>query len=243
MIARAAEIERCCRALDADGMRLLTVTGRRGVGSSRVLRAIGVQPTRPVTLVDATRVSSRSDLVGAIGRSLGLTSINDESLIARLDATPSVLALDGVGAVDIAGSVVDDLLRGVDHLVVLASASAPLGVADEYAIRLTSLPLPGAGEVDGAAIAAAPAVALFLEQAGRTAPTFEPSPDDLVTIAEICRRLDGLPARPRTPRSPKPSTSPAVSARGVSCTVPASSTGVFPRPHGDRTSARRRSVS
>lgn len=193
LVARAGVIDRCRRALVDEGTRLLTVTGRRGVGSSRVVRAIAESLALPTLAVDALRATSPDELEGRIGRALGMRSITHESLVSRLSDQRLVLVLDDVGAVDVAGAVVDDLQRRLEHLVVLAASAAPLGVADEFALRLTPLDVPAEDETDIAAITASPAVTLFLEQADRTASTFDPTEDDLRAIAAICRRLDGLP--------------------------------------------------
>ena len=70
----------------------------------------------------------------------------------------------------------------------------PLALAAEYTYRLAPLPLPGPGpDVTGPDVADVPSVAVFLDRATRVRPDFRPTRADLTTIAEIVRRLDGMP--------------------------------------------------
>jgi predicted ATPase/DNA-binding CsgD family transcriptional regulator len=80
-------------------------------------------------------------------------------------------------------------------LRILATSREPLGVPGEVTWRVPSLSLPPgespAGDV--AAVAQSEAVRLFVERARAAAPGFALQPGNADAIAQICRRLDGMP--------------------------------------------------
>ena len=91
-------------------------------------------------------------------------------------------------------SIADRLLRAAPGLVLLATSREPLGVAGETTWPVPPLALP---DLRGAAAARellrCPSVELFVERATATHPGFAATDADLVAVAELCRRLDGIP--------------------------------------------------
>ncbi|SDG82829.1 Predicted ATPase [Sinosporangium album] len=101
------------------------------------------------------------------------------------------------------------LLRRAPRIGVLATSRRPLGVPGERLLAVPPLPIPEAGGPDasggdvraaddagaqgGAAAPASPAVQLFAERAAAVDPAFAPTPEALPAVADICRRLDGIP--------------------------------------------------
>ena len=78
----------------------------------------------------------------------------------------------------------------------LATSREPLGLAAECPSRLAPLPLPGPEplrDLDAGTLQRVPSVAVFLERAARVRPGFAPGPDGLRLVADIVRRLDGIP--------------------------------------------------
>ena len=63
----------------------------------------------------------------------------------------------------------------------LATSREPIGVAGEVTWRVPSLSL------------ADEAIELFTDRARRARPDFAVTDDNAATVAEICRRLDGMP--------------------------------------------------
>ena len=74
--------------------------------------------------------------------------------------------------------------------MVLATSREPLGVANEQVLVVEPLALPAPG---GADAEESPSVALFLERAASAGAALEPGTALLADVAELCRRLDGLP--------------------------------------------------
>src|SRR5664279_5436181 len=87
------------------------------------------------------------------------------------------------------------LLVAAAHLRILATSREGLGISGERTIPVRSLSLvPPELEHDVSALASgSEAVRLFVDRARLTAPEFELGPATASAVAEICRRLDGIP--------------------------------------------------
>ncbi|WP_406634385.1 BTAD domain-containing putative transcriptional regulator [Amycolatopsis sp. WGS_07] len=168
--------------------RLVTLTGPGGVGKSRL--ALGVagsnrgEHSRPVWLVEFAGLrGTAADLAETTAATLGIRDSIDSSsppqrLANALRDRHLLLVLDNCEhVVDAAAELVQTLLRSTRHLRILATSQEPLGVPGETVFPVEPLPPEDA-------------VRLFTERAAASAPGFAGDPD---TIAEICRRLDGLP--------------------------------------------------
>lgn len=89
-------------------------------------------------------------------------------------------------------TLVDALLRSCRGLVVLATSREPLGVPGELPYRVPSLSLP-AQPFSLQEVMPSDAVALFVDRAIQVRPSFALSEENALAVAEICRRLDGIP--------------------------------------------------
>jgi predicted ATPase/DNA-binding SARP family transcriptional activator len=190
MVGRDRELELLLDRLTAE--RQVTLVGPGGVGKTRLAleaahRLAGrgreaywadlttVAPERVVDVVaEVTGVDMPrgADPGGALGAAL-----HGSSGLLCLDNAESVLA-------ELA-PVVETLVDQAPRLLVLATSRERLGVVDEHVHLLPPLPLPSWPDRDN------PAIRLFLERAQGLAGT--PSDVDVDAIAELCRRLDGLP--------------------------------------------------
>lgn len=79
------------------------------------------------------------------------------------------------------GALIVALLDACPQLTILATSREPIGVAGELTWPVPSLPL------------ADEAIELFADRARRVRPDFQITGDNAATVAEICRRLDGMP--------------------------------------------------
>lgn len=82
------------------------------------------------------------------------------------------------------------LLSAAPGLRILATSRAPLGLPGEHSLLVTPLELPAA---DDASAAHADAVALFVDRARAAVPDFTLTLENTPAVAELCRRLDGIP--------------------------------------------------
>ena len=106
-----------------------------------------------------------------------------------------LLVLDNLEQVTESAAVVAQLLSDCPGLTVLATSREALHVRAEQVFPVPPLALPPAarGQVTRRAIRDVAAVQLFVDRARVVRPDFELTDDNAAAVAEICRRLDGLP--------------------------------------------------
>ncbi|MFJ3787433.1 ATP-binding protein [Kitasatospora sp. NPDC090091] len=177
--------------------RLVTVTGPGGVGKSRLAlraaaRAAGAFPDG-TRLVEVSPVQDPLLLGHAVLEALRLT---DGTARAPLDVLTEQLAgqrllivLDGCEhLVPACAELAEALLRALPGLRVLATSRAELRAAGEHLYTLAPLPV---GPVRPGPLP--DAVRLFADRARAAVPGFEVTPANAEAIAQLCRRLDGIP--------------------------------------------------
>ena len=185
-----------------DAVSLLTLTGPGGVGKTSLAvaaashaAASGAFPDG-VWLVELGAVSSGAAVVEAVTNVLAVqqrsgTSLRDR-LLEDLRSRRALLVLDNCEhVVDACAELVDAIVRSCADVVVLATSREPLRLVDEHVLAVPALALPERGASD-ADIARAPAVQLFVARA-EAAGGFALDEDNAAAVAELCRRLDGLP--------------------------------------------------
>jgi non-specific serine/threonine protein kinase len=118
-----------------------------------------------------------------------------EGLVEHIERQRLLLVLDNCEhIVDDAANIAERMLLACPELRILATSREDLGVAGEAVIRVQPLHLPD--PVRQPSLLAAPrydAVTLFVERASAVVPDFVLTEDNVATVAEICRRVDGLP--------------------------------------------------
>ncbi len=137
------------RAIDrglADG-RLVTLTGRGGIGKSRL--ALQVAAARRALWTDLAGTVDDELVASQVALALGLTVGDADPTTTIVDHVAplgrTMLVLDGCdGVVDGASSLVAALIDDCPQLTVLATARSHLGVEGERVIHLDALPPPAA---------------------------------------------------------------------------------------------------
>ncbi|CAN3979604.1 ATP-binding protein [Kitasatospora purpeofusca] len=180
--------------------RLVTVTGPGGVGKSRLAlraaaRAAGAFPDG-TWLVEAAPVQDGRLLGHAVLEALRLTDGTArpplEVLTERLAGRRLLLVLDGCEhLVPACAELALALLRALPGLRVLATSRVALRTAGEHLLNLAPLPVGTAGAI--AAGAPPDAVLLFADRARAVLPSFAVTAANAEGIAQLCRRLDGIP--------------------------------------------------
>jgi non-specific serine/threonine protein kinase len=199
MIGREADLADVV-ALVTGSHRLVTLTGRTGVGKTRLAlevlqayRNLHLGPAAVVqlsVLVDAGLVLPElaSRLVVPFPPGQGAL----DALAGGIGEDDLLLVLDNFEHVTEAAVSLGQLLERCSHLRVLVTSQTPLHLRAERVVHLDPLPAPSPGDspVD---IRTNPAVRLYCERAAAASRVFHFGPANGRAIAELCRRLEGLP--------------------------------------------------
>jgi predicted ATPase/DNA-binding winged helix-turn-helix (wHTH) protein len=180
--------------------RLLTIVGPGGVGKTSVAVTVS-QALTPlfsdgVFMVDLAALRDSRLVATAVAAALGLVTEAEWTstrLAGALENRSTLLVIDSCEhMIDGVSALVADLLRLLPGLRILATSREPLRVEGERVWRLSGLESPPARDFLSAADALAfPAVQLFVEHAEHWG--FRLVDFDASDVAQICRRLDGVP--------------------------------------------------
>jgi predicted ATPase/class 3 adenylate cyclase len=202
-VGRDAELEEVGRRLGDEAVRLLTLTGPGGTGKTRLaLRAAAGEADRfedGVFFVDLSAVRAAGDVPAAIARAVGLSETSGQALLEelkeRLHRRRTLLVLDNFEQVTTAAPMTVELLEGCQGLTLLVTSREALRVRPEhlYPVPPLSLPGPAPDRRSVAELAGCEAVQLFVERAQAVRADFRLTADNADAVADICRRLDGLP--------------------------------------------------
>jgi len=187
-IARDAEMTQVRSLLAAS--RLVTLTGAGGVGKTRLALevAAGLITEFPagVWQVDLSPLTDPTLVPVMVARALGLPDQQGVATMATvtgfISAGRTLVVLDNCEhMLSACAQLAEELLRACPALVILATSREPVCAAGEATWLVPSL------AVDGAAIE------LFAARAQQARPGFAITPENGAAVAEICRRLDGMP--------------------------------------------------
>ncbi len=203
-VGRECELNQVCEILSRDDVRLLTITGPGGVGKTRLaLRAAtDLLPLFPdgVFFVPLAALDDGALVAATVAHALGLDqtgeAIGAASVVERLRDRKALLILDNFEHLAPAAPLVADLLAACHRLTALVTSRALLRPQGEhrFALRPLPLPLPDAGaQRDVEQLIQYDAVRLFVARARTLQPGLAMTPETVRAIAEICRRVDGLP--------------------------------------------------
>ena len=170
--------------------RLVTLTGAGGAGKTRlaieIAARIAAEFRDGLWYVDLAPITHPGVVPVTVARALGLPDqpgrstmdtllrfVRDRQMLVVLDNCEHLL--------DASAELVVALLGAATGLTLLATSREPIGAAGEVSWRVPSLSL------------ADEATELFVDRARRARPDFRITNDNTTTVAEICRRLDGMP--------------------------------------------------
>jgi predicted ATPase/class 3 adenylate cyclase len=189
--------------LEADGVRLLTLTGPGGIGKTRLaLQSAANQIERfddGVYLVDLAAARDEDAAFQAVVQTLGVSAKADqpplELLQGHLRRRRLLLLLDNFEQVMGAADSLAELLRRCPDLKAIVTSREALRVRGEHLFPVPPLSLPpdGGAPLTAADVSSYEAVRLFAERAREVQPGFALTDENAGDVAHICARLDGLP--------------------------------------------------
>jgi predicted ATPase/DNA-binding winged helix-turn-helix (wHTH) protein len=204
LIGREGELSQM-QALLADG-RALTVVGTGGMGKTQCALAFSHQRSQDypdgVWFFDLVPLHRADEWLEALALALSMPPTGERELLDRVTQAlldrRALLVLDNCDRLSVGvGEILVELLRGTNHLKVLATSQQQLSFVGERVLRMPPLGLPAlrqpAAEQELREIAAAPAVALLLTRVRSVQPGFSLSASNASAVVEICERLDGMP--------------------------------------------------
>jgi predicted ATPase/class 3 adenylate cyclase len=182
--------------------RLVTLTGPGGTGKTRLSMAVGEQALAGfrdgVFIVLLAPLEDHMLVTSTIAQTLGVREQGalpvEQTLEEYLADKEMLLILDNFEQVVEAGSLVPRLLEKAPKVQVLTTSRIPLRVAGEQEYGVPPLRLPDPAEFPSVeALSHYEAVDLFVQRARSATPRFSLDDDNVAAVADICRRLDGLP--------------------------------------------------
>jgi predicted ATPase len=186
-VGRELELTRIEEMLRA-GTRLVTLTGPGGIGKTRLAveaaRRVFERYSDGVVFVPLDGLSDADLVPAAIAEALEVPELAGDalaSLVNHLRRREQLLVLDNFEHVIEAAPVVATLLAAAPGLSAVVTSRELLRLSGER-----ELPVPPLSPAEEA-------VELFTERAAAARHAFELAPEDVPLVAEICRRLDGVP--------------------------------------------------
>ncbi len=189
--------------------RCVTLIGLGGTGKTRLMleAAAELMPGYPngAWLVELAPIADPALVPTEVCRALGIRPAPGQppldALIDFLRAKTVLLAIDNCEhVIAAAADLVEAVVQACPTVGLLASSREPLGVLGEQIVPVAPLPVPatvgagpGASPTSTEELLRVDAVELFVQRASAVAPGFQLSAANAAVVAEICRRLDGIP--------------------------------------------------
>jgi predicted ATPase len=182
--------------------RLVTLAGAGGCGKTRLALQVAADlldgSGGGVWLVDFAPVSNADQVLDTVVSTLGLRTAAGgpflESIVHILRDQTVLLVLDNCEhVIDACAKLADAIGRACPNVHLLATSLEPLGIDGEHVYRVPSLSLP-TEQPDGAVdLSGSDAAQLFLMRAGERDATLALDDRSASLVAQLCRRLDGIP--------------------------------------------------
>ncbi|MEP6914983.1 MAG: AAA family ATPase, partial [Acidobacteriota bacterium] len=203
LVGRATEIASIAEMLLDAGVRLLTLTGPGGTGKTRlaiqVADDLASRFDGGVVFVNLAPIADSRLVASAVARSLGIRESGELPLVKAIaehlhGLGGTLLLMDNFEQVSDGAPLVKALLDDCPALKALVTSRVALRIYGEQEFPVPPLPLPAPGAPSSpSTLGEYASVALFVQRAAAVRPDFALTPKNGRTVAEICRRLDGLP--------------------------------------------------
>ena len=198
LVGRSTDIAGIVARIAAD--RLVTLVGPGGVGKTRLAMRVAADTWDScggeVYVVELAPVQDAASTVASVATAIDVQQRQglslEDTLIEFLHGRRVLLVLDNCEHLRLSvARLIERLLAACPDLTVLATSREVIGLASEHVWRVEPLAVAEGGWSDG--LAAVPAVRLFIDRAVASNPAFVLDRENASAIAEIVRRVEGLP--------------------------------------------------
>ncbi|HSJ71384.1 MAG TPA: AAA family ATPase [Acidimicrobiia bacterium] len=200
IVGRSGDLDAAAALLSRPGVRMVTITGPGGTGKTRLAVELAALMEHDfadgVVFVDVSSIRERDRFLPAVGRQFGIRESGERSIPEAFASVVGdarmLIIIDNMEQVLAAAQDVADLLESMPNVRFLVTSRSPLRIRWEYEYPLDPLSVPPQ-DASFPVIAESDAVELFVERARAVRPDFDLDVEDSAAVAEITRRLDGLP--------------------------------------------------
>ncbi|MBN1484886.1 MAG: tetratricopeptide repeat protein [Chloroflexia bacterium] len=201
-VGREREMAEIKALLQREGVRLVTLSGAGGSGKTRLALQVAADLLEHfgdgVYFVPLAAIRNPDLVVPTITHILDFKEPPDQDLLTglkqHLQPKEMLLVLDNLEQVVGAAPQLAELLASAPGLKFLVTSRIVLRLYGEYEYIVPPLAVPDLrAHPTVQDMARYPAVALFVERARAVRPNFGLNEGNAPAVAEICRRLDGLP--------------------------------------------------
>src|SRR6266566_570518 len=182
--------------------RFVTLLGPGGIGKTTVALAVGRAAAEEfggkVHFVDLESLTDPRHVAGAVATSLGLPLKSKDPGLELVDLVRSrklLIILDSCEhVIETVALLAEQLYQETEQVYLLTTSRELLKVEGEHCYRVLPLEFPSDGSEQTAnAVLRYPAVQLFVRRVAARAGSFVLTDEEAPFVAEMCRKLDGLP--------------------------------------------------
>src|SRR6266403_1478134 len=182
--------------------RFVTLLGPGGIGKTTIALAVGRAAAEEfggkVYFVDLESLTDPHHVAGAVATSLGVALKSKDPGLELVDLVRSrklLIILDSCEhVIEAVASLAEQLYRQTEEIHVLTTSRELLKVEGEHCYRVLPLDCPPDGSAQTArAVLRYPSVQLFVRCVAARAGSFVLTDEDAPLVAEMCRKLDGIP--------------------------------------------------